>query len=144
MDMEPTSFDTLKLARRLETAGLAASISAGVSEALADVFSTTALATKADVADSELAVRADMKAMETGIRTDMKAMETGLRTEIKAGDAELRNDLTLLRTEMRGGFDLVRRDMEILRRDATIKTGGMFVAAVGILLTAMRYWAIHP
>jgi hypothetical protein len=34
--------------------------------------------------------------------------------------------------------------MELLRRDLTIKLGGMLVVAVGILLAAIRYLPPHP
>ena len=37
----------------------------------------------------------------------------------------------------------VRADLELLRRDMTIKLGGMIFVAVGVLLAAMRYMP-HP
>ena len=37
----------------------------------------------------------------------------------------------------------VRADLELLRRDMTIKFGGMIFVAVGVLLAAMRYMP-HP
>jgi hypothetical protein len=194
MDMEAVSFDTLKLARRLESSGLTASVSAGVSEALADVLSTTALATKADVIASETAVRHDMKEMETSIRGDMKEMETSLRHEMtsirgemkdmetsirgdmkkmetsirydmkemetsirhdmqtseaairadmKASEAAIRGDLKAFEISVDGRFKVLEAAMnaglEILRRDITVKVGGMLVVAVTVILAAMRY-----
>ena len=34
--------------------------------------------------------------------------------------------------------------IEVLRRDMTIKLGGMIFVAVGVLLAAMRYMPPHP
>jgi hypothetical protein len=34
--------------------------------------------------------------------------------------------------------------MEVLRRDIVIRFGSMLVIAVGVLLTAMRYFPPHP
>ncbi|MGE0222403.1 MAG: hypothetical protein AB7F35_25200 [Acetobacteraceae bacterium] len=38
---------------------------------------------------------------------------------------------------------LGRRDMEVLRGDTTIRFGSMLVIAVGVMLTAMRYFPPH-
>ena len=91
--MNAVPFDTLKLAQRLEAAGLAAPVAAGASEALAEAMSGAELATKADV----------------------KAAESALRSEI-----------------------------ELLRRDLTIRLGGMMILGVGVILTAMRFMLLHP
>ena len=71
---------------------------------------------------SELATKADI----AGLRADAKADIAGLRNEIRADIAAL------------------RADMEMLRRDMTIRLGGMIVVAVGVLLAAMRYFTLHP
>jgi hypothetical protein len=34
--------------------------------------------------------------------------------------------------------------MDLLRRDLTIKLGGMMIIAVGVLLAAIRYLPVHP
>jgi hypothetical protein len=80
--------DTLKLARRLESAGFPPKQAGDTAEALADAMSGAELATKADLV----------------------AIETKLTAEI-----------------------------ELLRRDLTIRLGSMIVVAVGILLAAIRY-----
>ena len=89
--MTAMPFDTLKLARRLESAGFPPQQAGDTAEALAEAFGE--LATKADIA--------------------------ALRAELKA-------------------------DIELLRRDITIRRGGMIVVAVGILLAGMRYLPPHP
>jgi hypothetical protein len=86
--MAAVPFDTLKLARRLESAGFPTKQAGDTAEALADAMSGAELATKAD----------------------LTAVQTGLRA-----------------------------DIELLRRDLTIRLGSMIVVAVGILLAAIRY-----
>jgi hypothetical protein len=120
--MNAVPFDTLRLARRLEAAGLAAPVAAGASEALAEAMSGAELATKSDLEATESALRADLSAL----RTDLKASEAALRADLKASESA------------------VRSDMELLRRDMTIRLGGMMILGVGILLTAMRFMPLHP
>jgi hypothetical protein len=52
----------------------------------------------------------------------------------EARDADLSRLAT--RDEMNGGFAALRAEMEILRRDLTIRLGGMIVVATGVLLAA--------
>jgi hypothetical protein len=49
----------------------------------------------------------------------------------------LRGDIAALEARMIGAI-------ELLRRDLTIKFGGMTIVAVGILLAAIRYFPTHP
>ncbi len=49
-------------------------------------------------------------------------------------DADLSRLAT--RDEMNAGFAALRAEMEILRRDLTIRLGGMIVIATGVLLAA--------
>lgn len=72
-------FDTLKLADRLEAAGMTAEQAHGTAAALAETLTGT-VATKADIEASELRLRA----------------------EIQAGDAALRTAIADLRAEVRG------------------------------------------
>jgi hypothetical protein len=82
-------FDTLRLARRLESAGFAPQQAGDMAEAIAEAIS--ALATKADLL------------AEIG----------SLRAELKA-------------------------DIEILKRDMTIRLGSMMVIAVGVILAGFK------
>jgi hypothetical protein len=108
--MNAVPFDTLKLARDFESAGLAPPVAGGAAAALADALIGADLATRADL----LATR-----------------------------AELKSDLAHLETKMQAGFAAVASKLELLRRDMTIKLGGMIFIAVGVLLTAMRLMP-HP
>jgi hypothetical protein len=49
---------------------------------------------------------------------------------------ELRAEIARLEAAMNAGFAALRTEMEILRRDVTIRPGGMIVVATGILLAA--------
>jgi hypothetical protein len=73
------------------------------------------LATKADVAAVHAAVHADIAALKARFDAKLAALEAGF-------DAKL----------------------ELLRRDMTIRLGGMLVVAVGVILAAMRYFTLHP
>ena len=101
--MNAVPFDTLKLARDLEAAGLTAPVAAGTAAALADAMASSQFATKADIelAKSEL---------------------------VRTIDAR---------------FGSLDAKIELLRRDMTIKLGGMIFVAVGVILTAMRLMP-HP
>jgi hypothetical protein len=52
-------------------------------------------------------------------------------------DADLSRLAT--RDEMNAGFAALRAKMEILRRDLTIRLGGMIVIATGVLLAAKSF-----
>jgi hypothetical protein len=85
--MNAVPFDTLRLAQRLEAAGLAAPVAAGTSEALAEAMSGAELATKTDLKATESALRADLSAL----RVDLKATESALRSDMEL----LRRDMTI-------------------------------------------------
>jgi hypothetical protein len=120
--MNAVPFDTLRLAQRLEAAGLAAPVAAGASEALAEAMSGAELATKSDIG----ALRSDLKAVEASLRTDMAAMRTELKGEIGGLRVELKSD------------------MEILKRDMTIRLGGMMTLLLGLAIGAARLILVHP
>jgi hypothetical protein len=73
-----------------------------------------------------MTVKADLERQiehETGaIRTDMTAMETRLSTAIAR----------------------ISSDLEIFRRDMTIRLGAIAVASTGVMLAAMRFMLAHP
>ena len=102
--MTAVPFDTLWFARRLEDAGLATSVAAGASEALAEALTGVELATRSDIATAR---------------------------------ADLGRDIERTRTEL-------KTDIELLRRDVTIRLGSMMLVGIGILLAAIRYLPAHP
>ena len=78
--MAAVPFDTLKLARRLESAGFPPKQAGDTAEALADAMSGAELATKADLA---------------ALRAELKADIAALRAELKADIELLQRDLTI-------------------------------------------------
>jgi hypothetical protein len=66
------------------------------------------------------------------------------RSDLAEATGELRNEITAVRTEITTTRIELKNDIELLRRDITIKFGSMLVIAVGILLTAIRYLPPHP
>ena len=119
--MNAVPFDTLKLARDLEAAGLAPPVAAGASAALADALIGADLVTKSDLVGLESRMEARMDARMAGMDSRMLGMDS----RISAMEARLIGML------------------ELLRRDMIIKLGGMMFVAVGVILTAMRLMP-HP
>ena len=105
--MNAVPFDTLKLARDFEVAGMAPPVAAGTAAALADALIGADLVTKSD------------------LDTRLGSFEARLNAIFETFEAK---------------FDA---KLEILRRDMTIKLGGMLVIAVGVILAAMRFMP-HP
>ena len=133
--MAAVPFDTLKLARRLESAGFPPKQAGDTAEALADAMSGAELATKADLG----AVRADLAAVKTELKAEIAALRAELKGDIAALRAELKGDISALRAELKADIAALKADIELLRRDLTIRLGSMIVVAVGILLAAIRY-----
>ena len=123
--MNAVPFDTLKMAHQLQAAGFQPPQAAGAAEALAEALIGADLATRGDLT----ALRTELKADNAALRTELKADNAALRTELKAENAATRSELLAA--------------IELLRRDMTIKMGGMAFVAVGVLLAAMRYLALH-
>jgi hypothetical protein len=122
--MGAVPFDTLKLARRLESAGFPPKQAGDTAEALAEAMSGAELATTADIG----LVRNEL----AGGRAELAAEIAALRTELKAEIAAVRTEIAAVRAELKA-------EIELLRRDLTIRLGGMIVVAVGIILAAIRY-----
>jgi hypothetical protein len=70
--------------------------------------------------DTAAALAEAMSGAELASKADRDRLEVGLRAEIAAVRAEL------------------RAEIELLRRDMTIRPGGMLVVAVGLILAAIR------
>jgi hypothetical protein len=144
--MGAVPFDTLKLARGLESAGFPPRQAGDTAEALAEAMSGAELATTADVAElrGELkaeiaAVRAELKAEIAAVRAELKAEIAAVRTELKAEIAAVRAEIAAVQAEIAAVRAELKAEIELLRRDLTIRLGSMLVVAVGILLAAIRY-----
>ena len=107
--MAAVPFDTLKLARRFESAGFAPKQAADMSEALAEAMSGADLATKADIA--------------------------GVRAEIAALRAEIKAEIAALRAELKADIELLRRDMTIRLGGMLVVAVGILLAAIRYMPT---------
>ena len=120
--MNAVPFDTLKMAQSLEAAGFAAPQAAGAAEALAEALTSADLATKGDI----------------------HALRTELKGDIASLRGELKGDIASLRSEQRGDIASLRSDIELLRRDMTIRLGGMMAVGFGVLAVIIRLAPPHP
>lgn len=67
-----------------------------------------------------------------------------LAEALVGADLATRGDLHLVRGDLASLEARMLAAMEFLRRDVTIKLGGMMMIAVGVLLAAIRYLPPHP
>jgi hypothetical protein len=82
-------------------------------------------------------VRTDVEREICLVRTDL-AREVGLlRTDLTREIGHARSDMTAMETRQTSA-------LEILRRDMTIRLGGLVIASTGIMLAAMRFMLAHP
>ena len=88
-------FDTLKLAKRLEKAGMPVPQAEGFAEVLSEIM-TTELATKSDLKE----LRGWASAEFVDIRGEMRAEFAGIRREMRTGFAEVRTEFARIRMEM--------------------------------------------
>ena len=138
--MGAVPFDTLKLARRLETAGFPPRQAGDTAEALAEAMSGAELATEADIGE----LRSEVASLGAELRAEIAALRTELKAEIAAVRAELRAEITAVRAEIAAVRAEFKAEIELLLRDMTIRLGSMLVIAVGIILAAIRYLPPHP
>ena len=71
-------------------------------------------------------------------------MRTELKGDIASLRAELKADIGSLRSELKGEMGSLRSDIELLRRDMTIRLGGMMVVGFAVLAVIIRLAPPHP
>jgi hypothetical protein len=130
--MNAVPFDKLKLAHGLEAAGLAAPVAAGTAAALAEAMGGADLATKADIG----AVKTEITMLESRVIAAIGNLETKVMGAVGALDTKFDNKFAAFETK----YD---SKLELLRRDMTIKLGGMIFIATGVILAALRIMP-HP
>lgn len=109
-------------------------------------FTTEQVEALADFMDTQAASKADLDnavhKLELGnaaLRKDLDLGNAALRKELDVSNAALRKDLDLGLASLRSEIADVRGELRLLEQRMTVKLGGMLVAAVGILIAAMRY-----
>ena len=112
----PPALDTLEIAKRLKTAGFAEAQAEALTGILHEAREAdlSRLATK----DDHVLLRAEFAAFKSAIEAEFAAFKSAIEAEFAAFRAQ------------------VKADNEILRRDLTIRMGGMIVIATGVLLAA--------
>jgi hypothetical protein len=105
--MNAVPFDTLKLARDLETAGLTPPVAAGASAALAEALTGADLATKHDV--------------------------SLLKSDLTALKHELKHDMAALEARLTGTIELLRRDMIIKLGGMMFVAVGVILTAIRLM-----------
>ena len=121
--MAISSLDTLDIAKRLKEAGFNDAQAEAVTTVFRDVRT-------ADLAN--LATRADIDRLEAATRADIDRLEAATKADIEA----TRADIERLDLSMKAEIARLESQIEILRRDITIRLGSMIVVATGILLVA--------
>ena len=171
--MNAVPFDTLKLARGFEAAGMSPAMANGSAEALAGAMKDADCATTADVSlvrtelQGEIAqfrtevigefakvrleigglraeVKSDIAALRAEVKGDVAALSAEVKGDIAVSRAEARGDIAELRSESKHSFAGLGASIELLRRDMVITLGGMIFLAAGFVIAAMRYLPSHP
>jgi len=147
--MSTLTFDTLKFANRLKTAGVPAIQAEAEADALSEVLETNL---------GELVTKEDLHHEIDGLRHETKELETGLRHEIDnvrheigdlrkdmdarfAGmDARLEKTESALRQEMSNmKFELLKWIIGLAIAQATL-----VISLIGVLIAILKFFPINP
>jgi hypothetical protein len=132
-------FDRLTYIDKLQGAGIPADQARAHADAL-DSALRDSVATKTDVAELGTALKSDIAELRTATKADFAAVRADLKTEITAVRADLKTEITAVRADLKTEIAAVRADMALGFRDATIRTGGMLVVAVGVLTGVIKFF----
>jgi DNA anti-recombination protein RmuC len=144
---EPQAEALTNLLREAQQAGaaqLATKTDLGALDANIDRI-TAELHAKIDRVAAELDAKIERVAAELDAKIERVAAELDAKIERVAAEldakiervaAELDAKIERVATELRAEFALIRSEMEVLRRDLTIRLGSMIVVATGVLLAA--------
>ncbi len=128
------------MARKLEAAGFPGPQAAGAAAAMAEAMSGAELATKADL----LGTKPDLQQESRLLRTELTREIGLLRSDLEREIGHVRSDMTAMEMRLSTSIIRVGSDLELLRRDMTIRLGAIAIASTGIVLGAMRYMVMHP
>ncbi|KAF0109909.1 MAG: hypothetical protein FD149_2746 [Rhodospirillaceae bacterium] len=140
------AFDTLKLARKLEAAGLDHQQAAGVSEAMAEAMTTAEIATKADVREAQAATMAAITEVKTETMAAIAEVKAALRESEQRQESRLRESEHRQAAEnaaMRSDMNALRSDMKAMELRMTVKLGGLIAAGIATLAVILRLMLPH-
>lgn len=125
------AFDTLKLAQRLEAAGMPPGQAQGTAAALAEAMTAT-IASTADLREAELRLSGEIREAEARLRGEIM----GLRGEVHEADGRLRTEIASVRAEIANlRAELIRWAVGI-GVAAVLAIGGMILSSTLALLHA--------
>ena len=133
-----TSLDTLQTAKRLKEAGFDEPQAEALTGLLRDVQEAEQgqLATKADLGRVAADLDGKIERVAADLDAKIERVAAELDAKIERVAAELDAKIERVAAELRAEFALIRSEMEVLRRDLTIRLGSMIVVATGVLLAA--------
>jgi vacuolar-type H+-ATPase subunit I/STV1 len=131
------AFDTLQTAKRLKEAGFDEPQAEALTGLLRDVREAdqAQLANKADLG----ALDAKLERVGADLDAKIERVAAELDAKIERVAAELDAKIEKIAAELRAEFAVLRSEMEVLRRDLTIRLGSMIVVATGVLLAAKSF-----
>ncbi|MDX1540336.1 MAG: coiled-coil domain-containing protein [Geminicoccaceae bacterium] len=132
------SLDTHELVKELIGAGFTEEQAEAVTRAVvaARDLDLSHLATKDDLEALEQRLRGEIESLRDEMHREIEALRREMQQEIGALRSEMQQEIGALRNEMRTGDASLRAELEILKRDMTIRLGAMIAAAVA-LITAL-------
>jgi hypothetical protein len=153
--MAVVSFDTLKLADRLEAGGFTAIQARTAAGAFADAMSGSDLATKADLAETKAELKGDIAAVKAELKSDIAAVKAELKGDLAGLKAELKGDLAGLKADVGRLEERIERRVaesdvkaQAIKNDLIRWLLGIGAAAiltiVGAAWTIIRYLPPHP
>ena len=86
----------------------------------------------------------DIGALRTEVTHEIGLLRSESRSELGQEVSHLRTDMAATETRLTAAITKVGNDVEILRRDMTIRLGAIAIASTGVVLGAMRYMLMHP
>ncbi len=128
MPMTALDFDTHKAVKNLQKAGF----EEPAAEALIDTIDTAVRAQVATKADLEVQEQRLGRRMDN-LRHETKSDMDNLRSDFRSLGQETRARLDVMGERMDGLEKNLIAQMVILKRDVTIRLGGLMVAGIGVL-----------
>ncbi len=136
--MAISSLDTLDIAKRLKEAGFSDAQAEAVTTVFRDVRTAdlAPLATKADIERLAAATKADIERLDAATKADILRLESEMRRLDSGTKADIQSLEAAMKTEFQRLDAKMDSQIEVLRRDLTIRLGSMIVVGTGIPLAA--------
>ena len=143
--MPAVTFDTLKFANQLKTAGVPVTHAEAEAKALSEVFEINLgeLATKEDLHHEIDALRHEVKELETGLRHEMSDLHKDMDTRFDKTESTLRQEISssaaALRQEISGSSAAIRQELADTRFELLKWIIGLAIAQAGLLIAILKF-----